>query len=67
MCNDLDVRKHVSINVAARAPAYEPADYLPRTSALLLNGGGKIRPSPASCFTTSGCRRFGLRWGGLVP
>jgi UDP-N-acetyl-alpha-D-muramoyl-L-alanyl-L-glutamate epimerase len=41
LCNGLDVSKLVNIKVSGRAPTYEPADYRPRTSAVLLNGGGK--------------------------
>lgn len=39
--NALDVGKHVRIKIAPGAPRYQPADYVPRRSALLLNGGGK--------------------------
>jgi hypothetical protein len=39
--NGLDVGKRVRIKIGAGAPRYQPADYLARRSALLLNGGGK--------------------------
>jgi UDP-N-acetyl-alpha-D-muramoyl-L-alanyl-L-glutamate epimerase len=39
--NKLDTSKRVAIKVDPRAAQYRAAHYLPRTSALLLNGGGK--------------------------
>jgi UDP-N-acetyl-alpha-D-muramoyl-L-alanyl-L-glutamate epimerase len=39
--NGLDVGRRVRVNVATGAPRYQPGDYIPRHSAILLNGGGK--------------------------